>query len=57
VYGKKIELGSTSIGERKLKADLRGLSFDKVLQVICTSLNLDYTDKNGIIVLKDKENK
>ncbi len=57
VYGKKIELGSSAIGERKLKANLQGLSFDKALQVICTSLNLDYTDKNGIIVLKDKENK
>lgn len=57
VYGKKIQLGSTAIGERKLKADLQGLLFDKALQVICTSLNLDYTDKNGIIILKDKENK
>ncbi len=56
-YNRKMELADPAIGQKKLKADLHGQTFDRVLQVICTSLNLDYTEKNGIIILREKENK
>lgn len=56
-YNRKIELADPVIGQKKLKADLHGQTFDRALQVICSSLNLDHTEKNGIIILREKENK
>lgn len=55
-YNKRIELmGSPQLAQKKLKADLIGLSYERAIQVVCTSLNLAYSEKNGVTLLKEKE--
>lgn len=53
-YGKKILLTDSSIGKKKLTIRLAGQSFDDALRTICISLNLTYSEKAGIYVLKNK---
>lgn len=54
VYNKRVELSNTQMGQKKFKANLYGLSFDRALQVICTTQNLTFAEKNGIYILKEK---
>lgn len=55
VSGKKIVLNDTAIGKKRLTAHLDEESFDNALKVICSSLNLDYTERNGVYILKVKD--
>jgi transmembrane sensor len=54
VYNKRVELSNIQMGQKKFKANLYGLSFDRALQVICTTQNLTFAEKNGIYILKEK---
>lgn len=54
VYGQKMVITSDEAGNRKLTANLSGLSFDDALQVVMTSLRLDYKVNNGVFELMEK---
>jgi transmembrane sensor len=53
--GKRIRLNDSLIAQKKLTAQLDGESFDNDLKIICSSLNLYYTQKNGEYILKNKD--
>lgn len=52
VYGKKITITDTALGQKRLTADLNGVAFADALKIVCVSLNLDYAEKNGGYLLK-----
>ncbi len=54
VYDKRIELSNIQMGQKKFKANLYGLSFNRAMQIICTTQNLSYAEKNGVYILKEK---
>ncbi|HLO60150.1 MAG TPA: FecR domain-containing protein [Bacteroidales bacterium] len=51
VYAKHIEIGD-HIGNRKLTAKLYGMPFDTAIEVICSSLDLEYAVQDSVYVLK-----
>jgi transmembrane sensor len=53
VYGKKVILND-SIANKKLTAQLNGMSFEGAIKVICTSLGLEYAINDSIYILKSK---
>jgi transmembrane sensor len=53
--GKKIVLSDTSLAGKKLNVNLNGESLENSLRVICASLNLEYTFKDGVYVLAKKK--
>lgn len=53
--GKKIVLGDPSLAGKKLTINLEGESLENSLRVICSSLHLEYTFKDGAYVLVNKK--
>jgi transmembrane sensor len=53
--GKKIGLSDTALGQKKLTIDLKGVSFDDAMKIICASLNLDFSEKDGEYRLKNRD--
>ena len=56
VYGEKISI-SDKIANRKITAQLNGMTFDSVIKVICGSFGLEYSVENGVYILKEKTKK
>jgi transmembrane sensor len=55
ISGKKIGLSDTTLGQKRLTIDLKGVTFDDALKIICASLNLEYAEKNGEYRLKNRD--
>ncbi|HEY6064333.1 MAG TPA: FecR domain-containing protein [Chitinophagaceae bacterium] len=55
VYNKRIEFSDTGIAQKRFTAHLDGLGFEKGLEIICTSLNLEYNKKDSVYWLKVKK--
>lgn len=55
-YSKKIECSDSVIIQKRLTAHLEGQSFEKAMEIICRSLNLEYRDQGGIYQLSQKHN-
>lgn len=53
VYGKSLVI-TDDIAGKQLTAKLQGMPFDTAIEVICTSLDLEYTVRDTIYLLKDK---
>jgi transmembrane sensor len=53
--GKKILLSDTLMAQKRLTVRLGGESFDDALKIICASLNLESTGKNGEYILKARD--
>ncbi len=53
-YGKTILMENDSIGKKKLTAQLEGIPYETALEVICKSLGLEYTVKDGTYTLREK---
>ncbi len=53
-YHKKIELQNTILDNKRLTAQLDGLTFETALKIICKSLNLTYTENHGEYLLQQK---
>jgi transmembrane sensor len=53
VYARNIVIADET-ANRKLTAKLYGMPFDKAMEVICTSLHLEYTVDGNIYMLKQK---
>ncbi len=54
--GKKILVNDSAIEQKRLTAHLGGESFDNAIKIICASLNLEYAEKDGIYILRNKDN-
>lgn len=55
VFGKKITLSDTALGQKRLTADLNGVAFADAMKIVCASLNLDCAEKNGGYLLKARD--
>jgi ferric-dicitrate binding protein FerR (iron transport regulator) len=56
VYDRQIRLNDAVTGQKRFTArHLDGESFENVMKIICTSLNLQYTSENGVIIIKEKD--
>ena len=55
VFGKKILINDTALGQKRLTADLNGVAFADAMKIVCVSLNLDYAEKNGGYLLKARD--
>jgi transmembrane sensor len=55
VFGKKITIKDTALGQKRLTADLNGVAFADAMKIVCVSLNLDYAEKNGGYWLKARD--
>ncbi|GGB21107.1 FecR family protein [Puia dinghuensis] len=53
--GKQIRLTDMQFAQKRLTVHLDGESLENALQVICASLNLEYTIKDGAYVLKKRD--
>ena len=53
VYAKKVVI-TDDIAGKKLTAKLNGMPFDTAIEVICTSLDLEYSVRDHMYMLKDK---
>jgi transmembrane sensor len=53
--GRRIQLTDGSFAQRRLTLNLDGESLENSLRVICASLNLEYTLKEGVYVLEKKK--
>lgn len=51
VFNRKISLGDTAIGHKRMTAQLDGESFENAVRVVCSSLNLYYTTKDSVYIL------
>ena len=51
-YGKEIRLADSSMLQKKLTIRLAGESFDDAIRVICATLSLEYSESDGVYVLK-----
>jgi len=54
-YRKKIVISDTTIGYKKITAQLYGMSYPTVMEVICKSLRLEYTIKDSTYILKERK--
>ncbi len=52
VFGKKITINDSALGQKRLTADLNGVAFADAMKIVCASLDLDYAEKNGSYMLK-----
>ena len=52
--GKKITLGDSIPGQKRLTIDIGGESVENSLKIICASLDLEYVENNGGFILKKK---
>lgn len=55
VFEKKIVLADERIGNKKLTAHLNGMSYNSVIRVICQSLDLEWSVKDGVYILKERK--
>jgi len=55
VFGKKITIKDTALGQKRLTADLNGVAFADAMKIVCVSLNLDYAENNGGYWLKARD--
>lgn len=55
VYGKNVQLSDTAMAQERFNANLEGESFENSLNVLCSSLNLEYVQKNGVYFIKKKD--
>lgn len=55
VFGKKITIKDTTLGQKRLTADLNGVAFADAMKIVCVSLNLDYAENNGGYLLKARD--
>lgn len=53
-YDKRIRLSDSAIARKRLTAELDGQNIDNALQVICTSLDLVYFQRDSAYILKEK---
>jgi transmembrane sensor len=53
--GKRIILNDAENAEKKLTVHLDNESFDDCLKIICASLNLEYSEKDGAYILKNRD--
>jgi transmembrane sensor len=53
-YGKTINLVGDSIAFKRFTAQLEGVKFETVLDVICRSLNLEYSFNNDMVTIHEK---
>ena len=59
-FDKNIQIETDSISKRRLTAKLEDVPFENILEIICRTLNLEYTLKDNIYILhekKDNQNK
>jgi transmembrane sensor len=54
-FNKKITIIDTTLGRKRLTADLNGLSYGDAIKIVCASLNLDYAEKNGSYFLTARD--
>jgi transmembrane sensor len=54
VFGKKIQIADTSLESKKITAHLDGMPYNTVIEVVCKSLGLESSVKDGIYTLKKK---
>ena len=57
VYDKTIKLENENIGHKKVTAHLDGIPYNTALDIVCKALDLEYTVKDGIYVLREKANR
>jgi transmembrane sensor len=57
VYGVKIQTSDTIVGQKKLTAHFYEMPVNSVMEVICKSLELEYSVKNSVYLLKQKSDK
>lgn len=55
VYHKKVVLEGKGISDRRLTANLDGMDFTKVMEVICRTLDLEYSVKNDSYIINDRQ--
>jgi transmembrane sensor len=54
IYGNRIGIADSTLGQKRLTADFNGVSFENVISIICKSLNLDYSLKDSTYLLIEK---
>ncbi len=54
-YNRKIKLNDDVIAKKRFTAKLDGQNFDSVIKIICASLHLVYFQKDGVYILKEKD--
>jgi transmembrane sensor len=54
IYGNKIGIADSAIGQKRLTADFDGVPFENVIAIICKSLNLEYSVKDSTYLLNEK---
>jgi transmembrane sensor len=54
-FNKKITIMDTTLGRKRLTADLNGLSYGDAIKIVCASLNLGYAEKNGSYFLTARD--
>ena len=57
VYGNKIQIADSSIAQKRLTAHFDGVPYENVITIICKSLNLEYSVRDSICLLKEKREK
>jgi transmembrane sensor len=54
IYGIRIGIADSAIGQDRLTADFNGVPFENVINIICKSLNLEYSVKDSTYLLNQK---
>jgi transmembrane sensor len=54
IYGNRIGIADSSIGQKRLTADFNGISFENVVSIICKSLNLEFSVKDSTYLLNEE---
>lgn len=54
VSGRKIILPDTTLGYKRLTANLTGVSFENMINIICRSLELEFSVKDSSYILNEK---
>jgi transmembrane sensor len=54
IYGNRIGIADSAIGKKRLTADFNGVPFENVINIICRSLNLEFTVKDSTYLLNEK---
>lgn len=54
IYGNRIGVADSALGQKRLTADFNGVPFENVINIICRSLNLEYSIKDSTYLLIEK---
>jgi transmembrane sensor len=54
IFRNRIAIADSSLGKKRLTADFNGVSFENVIDIICKSLNLQYSVKDSTYLLIEK---